>query len=102
MLGGGGWRVNLHPAVARALSEYRRKNADFRPPINTMLEDLRSDPKAIGKKKAGRLSWARAYTLRYRGDLWRAVYEVLETERVVKIWSFAQHDDAYNDAMRRR
>jgi mRNA-degrading endonuclease RelE of RelBE toxin-antitoxin system len=67
-----------------------------------MLLDLSSDPKAVGEKKGGPLRWARAYNLRFRGDQWRAVYEIFETERVVRIWSFAKHDDAYDDAVRRR
>ena len=63
-----------------------------------MITALTCDPKGIGEKK---LAKARAFDIRFRYVEWRAVYEVRERQREVRVLSFGPHDKAYRDAEKR-
>jgi mRNA-degrading endonuclease RelE of RelBE toxin-antitoxin system len=73
----------------------------FRPPIGALVDELERDPKR-NPKKSGRLSAARAASLRFAdGIAWRLVYTIDEQNRVVTIAGLGPHDVAYADAIRR-
>ena len=53
-------------------------------------------------EKRGSLSGARAAALTYRGRTWRAVYDVDDYAREILVLAIGEHDNAYDDAARRR
>jgi mRNA-degrading endonuclease RelE of RelBE toxin-antitoxin system len=100
--GGGRYRVEFHPQVAKIVAEHGGVGADvFRPSIGELIDELEIDPKRHPKKH-GRLKSARAARLRYSDSVtWRAVYTIDEVARVVLIIGLGPHDRAYDDAERR-
>jgi len=69
--------------------------------MRQIVLELSTNPKQF-PKKAGGLSALRAVPLRLAtGVAWRAVFEVDEAAREVRVLALGPHDRAYLDAARR-
>lgn len=68
---------------------------NFRPTIGELVQALSTNPKQFPKKH-GALRDCRAAPLRFNdGVVWRALFEVYESERLVLVVSLGPHDHAY-------
>jgi hypothetical protein len=66
-----------------------------------LSDQLASNPKQF-PKKSGKLATMRAAEIRFAdGVVWRAVFELSESERVVRVLALGPHDEAYEAAQRR-
>ncbi len=69
--------------------------------MSALLDALEINPKQY-PKKTGELKGRRAAPVVFRdGIVWRAVFEIDEKRRVVRILSLGPHDRAYDDAKKR-
>ncbi|MGA2393997.1 MAG: type II toxin-antitoxin system RelE/ParE family toxin [Candidatus Lustribacter sp.] len=96
-----GWDVRLKRAVIVDVQRWGLDNPDFVPTLAELLEALRSNPYQFPEKRGG-LVGARAADLTFRGQTWRLVYDVDDYAREVYVLALGKHDDAYDDAERRR
>jgi mRNA-degrading endonuclease RelE of RelBE toxin-antitoxin system len=70
----------------------------FRPTIGELIDALEADPKQFPKKH-GKPKGCRAAPVVYAdGIVWRAVYELNERKRTVRVLALGPHDEAYEDA----
>jgi len=97
------WLVRYHRRVDRAINEGGGIDSDrFQPRLRQIVRALATDPKQF-PKKAGEISALRSVSLRFdTGVAWRAVFEVDEATREVRVLALGPHDRAYLDAARRR
>jgi mRNA-degrading endonuclease RelE of RelBE toxin-antitoxin system len=102
MLDGNDWSVKLHRVVDRDLRRLGLDNPDFQPTIAELLEALRTNPFQFPTKQRGKLAGTRAADLTFRGRTWRMVFDVDTYAHEVLVLAFDEHDDAYDDAERRR
>jgi mRNA-degrading endonuclease RelE of RelBE toxin-antitoxin system len=100
-LDGRGWDVRFKRAVVVDVQRWGLENSDFVPTLAELLEALRSNPYQFPEKR-GKLAGVRAADLTYRGQTWRLVYDVDDYAREVYVLAIGKHDEAYDDAERRR
>jgi mRNA-degrading endonuclease RelE of RelBE toxin-antitoxin system len=96
-----GWDVRFKRAVVVDVQRWGLDSPDFVPTLAELLESLRTDPYQFPEKHGG-LAGARAADLTYRGRTWRLVYDVDDYVREVYVLAIGEHDEAYDDAERRR
>jgi mRNA-degrading endonuclease RelE of RelBE toxin-antitoxin system len=96
-----GWDVRFKRAVVVDVQRWGLENPDFIPTLAELLEALRTNPYQFPEKH-GDLAGARAAELTYRGRTWRLVYDVDDYAREVYVLAIGEHDEAYDDAERRR
>jgi mRNA-degrading endonuclease RelE of RelBE toxin-antitoxin system len=95
------WRVKFHREPAKIVAKYDPMDPTFRPTLGELVDALSSDPKQFEKKR-GKLARCRAADLTFAdGVAWRAVFELDESTRTVRVLALGTHDDAYTDAVRR-
>jgi hypothetical protein len=88
--------------VAKTVAKYDLDDDTFRPTLNELLAALESSPKRF-EKKAGKLRDCRAAEITFgNGTAWRAVFELNEAAREVRVLDLGPHDVAYVNAIRRR
>jgi mRNA-degrading endonuclease RelE of RelBE toxin-antitoxin system len=95
------WDVRFKRAVLVDVQRWGLENPDFIPTLAELVELLRTNPYQFPEKR-GTSAGARAADLTYRGRTWRLVYEVDDYAREVYVLAIGEHDDAYDDAERRR
>lgn len=95
-----GWRVVLHPEVAKDVTDYGLTCPDFTPTLRELITELESNPKQFPKKD-GKLRMARAAKLRYRNVPYRAVFVINEDSRTVRIVCLEPRATVYKKAERR-
>ena len=96
-----GWDVRFKRAVVIDVQRWGLENPDFIPTLAELLEALKNNPYQFPEKH-GDLAGARAAELTYRGQTWRMVYDVDYYAREVYVLAIGKHDEAYDDAERRR
>jgi mRNA-degrading endonuclease RelE of RelBE toxin-antitoxin system len=95
------WHLRFTRAVFHDVQRWGLSNADFIPTLAELLAMIEIDPHQFPEKR-GSLSGARAAALTYRGRTWRAVYDVDDYAREILVLAIGEHDNAYDDAARRR
>jgi mRNA-degrading endonuclease RelE of RelBE toxin-antitoxin system len=95
------WDVRLKRAVVVDVQRWGLDNPDFVPTLARLLEAVRANPYQF-PEKYGRLAGARAADLTCRGRTWRLIYDVDDYAHEVYILAIGEHDEAYDDAERRR
>lgn len=95
------WSVKAHHDVRKLLVKYGRRSDVFRPTLEALFESLETNPKQYPKKR-GDLKGRRAAPITFADDVvWRAVFDLDESSRAVRILSLGPHDQAYDEAKRR-
>ena len=89
-----------HRDVRKLILRYGLDSTVFRPTLGALLRALETNPKQFPKKR-GKLDFVRAAEVRFRGGVWRAVFYLDESARIVFVQALGPHDIAYADAKRR-
>lgn len=86
------WHVKFHREPAKVVALYDPMDSVFRPTVGAIIEALATDPKQF-KKKHGKLDGCRAADATFRdGVVWRAVFEIDEATRTVRVLAFGPHE----------
>jgi mRNA-degrading endonuclease RelE of RelBE toxin-antitoxin system len=95
------WDVRFKRAVLIDVQRWGLDNPDFVPSLAELIEAIHVDPYQFPEKR-GALAGARAADLAFRGRTWRLIYDIDDYAREVYILAIGEHDEAYDDAERRR